>query len=309
MKLFTRRRALAGGAALLGAAAFEGATLAGACDHRRGGVPPPVSRDRYAASLERLSDAAVAAGAFIHVGHSTHLLSVGGARMLTDPWFYDPAFGALSHIAAPAAAPEALGALDAVLITHDHADHADLKALDRMDKRATVVVDAPDLAAKVRACGFAATHVLAEWESLTIHGATITAVPGRHDIHEVGYVVEAAGRCVYFAGDTRLWEGIAEIAERFRPSLAILPVDGTKLRTASLQVMTPDDAVTAARTLRAKTVVPSHAEAYFSDPFAGTVIATTIEGAPALFAGAMARALPDVTCSVPAPGELVLVPQ
>ena len=121
-------------------------------------------------------------------------------------------------------------------------------------------------------------------------------------------MIEGAGRRIYFAGDTRMFEGIAEIAERFPPSLAILPVDGTRLTGGSLHVMTPDDAVEATRTLRAKRVIPSHAEAYFSDPFAGHVLASTIEGAGPLFAAAMARTLPAVPCTVPAPGELLAVP-
>jgi L-ascorbate metabolism protein UlaG (beta-lactamase superfamily) len=302
----SRRRLLAGGAAAAALALLEYESLRGAFDHRR--ALPPSGRERYRASLESLdAEGDTALGAIVHVGHSTHLISVAGARLLTDPWFYDPAFGALSHVAAPAVAPEDVGKLDAVLITHDHADHADRRALDRLDKRALAIVATDELAAAARRLGFARVTVLAPWSSLTLGNARVSAVPGVHDIYEVGYVVEGAGRSVYFAGDTRLFDGLAAIAERFAPTAAILPVDGTRLTGGALHVMTPDDAVQATATLGARLVMPSHAEAYLSDPLARYVLASTILGAPAIFAEKMKRQ-GKAACEVPAPGALVRLP-
>jgi L-ascorbate metabolism protein UlaG (beta-lactamase superfamily) len=71
--------------------------------------------------------------------------------------------------------------------------------------------------------------------------------------------------------------------------------------------MTPEDAVTAARTLKSKLVLPSHAEAVFSDPIAKHFLASTVDRARFVFAEAMGRALPGVRCVVPVPGELVSV--
>jgi L-ascorbate metabolism protein UlaG (beta-lactamase superfamily) len=301
----TRRRALAGAGALAGIGVLEYASLRGSFDHRR--FPGAAGAERYAASLDALArDPQLAAGAVVHVGHSTHAISVAGVRVLTDPWFYDPAFGALSHAAGPAVGPEEIGALDAVLVTHDHADHADMRAIDRLDKRALAVVATSDLAARARSLGYAA-EVLAPWETIAVGGAQVTAVPGLHDVYEVGYVVSGAGRAVYFAGDTRLHDDLPAIAERFRLSAALLPVDGTRVTGAAMHVMTPDDATHAAATLRAPLVIPSHAEARFSDPLAGHVLATSIEGAASIFAARVARSLASVRCVVPAAGELVRV--
>jgi len=110
---------------------------------------------------------------------------------------------------------------------------------------------------------------------------------------------------VYFAGDTRLHDDLPAIAERLAPTAAILPVDGTRLTGGDLHVMTPDDAVEAARILKVRAAIPSHAEAEFTDPLVEYVIASTIAGANAAFAAAMARALPGVACHVPEPGEYV----
>jgi L-ascorbate metabolism protein UlaG (beta-lactamase superfamily) len=182
-----------------------------------------------------------------------------------------------------------------------------MRAMDQMDKRALVIVATNELRARVRNLGYREVIVLAPWEERKEGAVTITAVPGLHDIYEIGFVVQGAGTSMYFAGDSRLHPAIPAIAERFAPDVAILSCDGTRLAGAALHVMTPEDAVTAARELKSKLVVPSHAEAVFSDPLAAYVLASTVPRARFVLGERMARALPDVRCVVPQPGELVPV--
>jgi L-ascorbate metabolism protein UlaG (beta-lactamase superfamily) len=304
----SRRAILAGGAALLGVGAFvEVQSLEGRFDHR---YSPGTSGSRYGdamAALDRGGPTGVARASIVHVGHSTHLLCIDGLRLLTDPWFYDPAFGALKHEIPPAVLARDVGRLDVILVTHDHADHADARAMDEMDKRACVVVATNELAARMRGLGYREVLVLAPWEVHTIKDVTITAVPGLHDIYEIGYVVQGGGTSVYFAGDSRLHPALPAIAERFQPDVSILSCDGTRLAGGDLHVMRPEDAVTAARTLKSRLVLPSHAEAVFSDPLVAHVLASTVARARFLFGEQMARALPGVRCVVPVPGELVAI--
>jgi L-ascorbate metabolism protein UlaG (beta-lactamase superfamily) len=304
----SRRGILAGGAALLGGGAFvEYQSLQGRFDHR---YSPGVSGGRYGdalAALDRAGATGVAGASIVHVGHSTHLLCIAGLRLLTDPWFYDPAFGALKHELPPAVLARDVGRLDVILITHDHADHADARAMDEMDKRASVIVATSDLAGRIRNLGYREVLVLAPWEAHTVRDVTITAVPGLHDIYEIGYVVQGGGTSVYFAGDSRLHPALPAIAERFAPDVSILSCDGTRLAGGDLHVMTPEDAVVAARTLQSKLVLPSHAEAVFSDPLVSHALASTVARARFLFREQMARALPGIRCVVPAPGELVAI--
>jgi L-ascorbate metabolism protein UlaG (beta-lactamase superfamily) len=298
----SRRRLVVGAACVTAAAGLEYASFRGAFDHRS--WPGAAGVQRYAASLGALAREDARSG-LVHIGHSTHLVVLGGVRFLTDPWFYDPAFGALRHDVFPAVAPAGLGELDAVLITHDHADHADLRALDEMDKRATIYAPTAELSARVRSLGFRELVLLRPWEAHRLRGITVTAVPGLHDIYEVGYVLQGDGQSVYFAGDTRLHPDLPALAERFAPTAAILPVDGTRLTGSALQVMTPADAVSAARILGVKLVVPSHAEARFSDPLAEHVLASTVPQARQRFFELMTAQLPGVACGMPEPGGLV----
>lgn len=295
------RRTLLTGAAAVGAGllGLESLSLDGRFDHRRALVTSGAARFR--ASLARAGEAS----GVIHVGHSTHLLCVKGKRLLTDPWFYDPAFGSLEHSPAPAVAPEGLGPLDAILVSHDHPDHADLRALDRMgDKsRSEVLVATQELALRIKGLGFSSVHVLAVGEKFALGDIDIFGVPAVHDVVEIGFVVDD----IYFAGDTRLTDELPGIRERYRPRLALLPVDGTRIRTGGKWVMTPEDAVSAAQILGVSRVIPSHAEARFFDPLVKHVLATTIVEPGRKFAELVTRTLPTVTCTVPQPGEWVPV--
>ena len=302
-----RRRALIGGgvaaAAALGAGAwYERRKLSGAYDFSE--RLAPTAPEKWAASLKTIeSDPLAADGAIVHVGQSTHLIAIGGRRLLTDPWFHDPAFGAMAHARGPAVAPGGVGPLDWILVTHDHADHADPKALDRLDKRAFVLCSDEPLAAKIRKLGFTAVEVMKEWETIEAKGLSITATPAVHDIHEIGFVVRSTLHSIYFAGDTSARAPFREIRERLAPTFAILPCDGTRLIGGESWVMDPQEAAAAARELGVSGAMPSHADAYFSDPLVAAGLASTIEGANELFVKAAGDA--GLRADNPAPGAIV----
>ncbi len=298
----TRRKLLFGALGLsVGASVGEGISLAGAFDHWRS--PPPSGDARYERSLAVTSSR----DGVVHIGHSTHLLCLDRRRFLTDPWFYDPAFGSLSHGMGPAVRPENVGAIDAVLITHEHPDHADFRAIDRLDKRALVVAATKHLARLARQCGFSAVLVLRPWEHVQVGTVEVHAVPALHDSYEIGFVLVGAEQRIYFAGDSRLHPDLPGIAERFQPDWAILPVDGTRIRWEEPAVMTPADAIIAAKQLGVRGVIPSHAEAVFSDSLAEHLLTENIASSAEKFAALAARQLPKVVCHVPLPGDAVLL--
>lgn len=296
----TRRRWLAGGAAGTAAlAAAEAMSLLGVWDHRTAAWPE-------ASANCPTRDASPDAG-LLHVGHSTHVIRLGGVQVLTDPWFYDPAFGALVHERAAACAIEQLGGCAGIVISHGHPDHFDTRALDRWSTKSTtqVLVGDGQLVQRVQQLGFAQVAHLATWETHSIGPLRIHTVPAVHDVSEQGFVLETAEHSVYFAGDTGAHDAFATIAERYRPSFALLPVDGGRLRGSSVRTLTPSEAVTAAQQLGVKGVCPSHVDARFSDGLAEHVLAQQIVGAVAAFQNELAQRLPQVACHAPRPGQWV----
>ena len=131
-----------------------------------------------------------------HFGHSCVLLETGSARLLFDPGVFSAGF-------------ESLRDLDAVLITHLHADHLDtdrLPALVAANPGAALVVD-PGSAEETAKLGLTAQRV-APGEALTLGGAAVAVVGGEHAvIHpsvpmppNTGYVVDDGA--FYHPGDS-----------------------------------------------------------------------------------------------------------
>jgi L-ascorbate metabolism protein UlaG (beta-lactamase superfamily) len=292
-----------GGALSLGAGAgFQLWSLSGAFDHRTRAWP--AGRRELPERLLSLADQDVPS--CLHIGHSTHLLQLGRKRVLTDPWFHDPAHGGMEHALPAALSPEAIGALSAILITHEHPDHFDPIALDRMDKRAHAIVATESMRAHLRKLGFASVTVLSPWQGLQLGELVVHAVPALHDVYEVGYVLEHASARVYFAGDTTMHPALEEIRERFAPTTAILPIDGTRYRFGEQWVMSPEQAALAAVRLGVRQVLPTHHEARYG----GAVLRALLEPerAPVTrLRSALATLAPAIALAAPAPGELELL--
>src|SRR5215218_8891300 len=123
-----------------------------------------------------------------HIGGPTVLIEVGGWRLLTDPTF-DPAGGDYSFgwgtgskkVAGPALPASELGAIDAVLLSHDHHDdNLDAAGRELLPAAGSVLTTLPG--AK-RLGGNA--RGLAPWATTRLEGEgrvpiQITATPCRH---------------------------------------------------------------------------------------------------------------------------------
>ena len=197
------------------------------------------------------------------LGHSTVLLEVDGARLLTDPllrpW--------VLHLrrAVPLVA-EVLDDLDAVLVSHLHYDHLDLPSLQRLDRGVTVVVP-KGAGGLVRGRGFRGVEELEAGGSTRIGPAVVRAVRAEHGSSRVlgtrsealGYVVEGSRR-IYFPGDTDLFPEMASLAPGL--DLALVPIWGwgPSLGPGHLD---PRGAAEALALLRPRLAVPIHWGTYY----------------------------------------------
>jgi L-ascorbate metabolism protein UlaG (beta-lactamase superfamily) len=107
----------------------------------------------------------------------------------------------------------------------------------------------------------------------------ITATPARHGPAGgdrgpcIGFALafaDAPDRVVYVAGDTVMYEGVADVARRFHVEVAILFCGAAKVAVAgpSHLTMTAEEGVEAARLFKDATIVPLHFEGWqhFSEP-------------------------------------------
>jgi L-ascorbate metabolism protein UlaG (beta-lactamase superfamily) len=257
----TRRRWL-GWALGVSAAGTELASLAGTWDHREMSLAAPSA-----------SEALPGSARLLHIGHCCHLIEIGGQRWLTDPWFFNPAFGSLTHASALRA--DAVGPLDGIFISHRHPDHFDPTALRQLDRRAQVWTPDESLVPGLRELGFAAVSVSNPWHTLQVGSLAVSFVPAVHDVPEHSLLLAGADASVLFCGDTGPHDHWAEIRRRYRPSTALLPCDGTALRWEPRQIMNPSEAARAALELGCPQVLQTHADATYTDPVARFLLSST----------------------------------
>jgi L-ascorbate metabolism protein UlaG (beta-lactamase superfamily) len=195
-----------------------------------------------------------------YVGHGTVLVDLDGTRLLTDPVLRGRIGPLMRHGAPPAAATTE--ALDAVLISHLHGDHADLGSLRRLDRELPLLVP-PGSREFFARRGFRSVIELAPGESSRVGRLTVTAVEAHHEAGRRRFAREAraigflarGSRSVYFAGDTDLFEGMRTLAPGL--DLALLPIWGWG-PTLGPGHLDPRRAAEAAAMLSPRLAVPIH---------------------------------------------------
>ena len=209
------------------------------------------------------------------INHSTVLLQQSGSHILTDPIWSERAspltsIGPRRH-RKPGVRWEDLPRIDTVLLSHNHYDHLDLATLRRLaDRGQSRFIVPAGVGRLLRSQSIGPVDELDWGESLPLARSTIHSVPALHfsargifDRNRTlwcGYVIEAAERMVYFAGDTAFGYHFARIREQFgAPRLALLPIGAYEPRWFMSSVhMGPEDAVRAHRILGAGTSIAIH---------------------------------------------------
>src|SRR5215831_284301 len=94
-----------------------------------------------------------------YIGHATLLISIGSQWLLTDPNFDDSLGGFLPRVSRPGIALTDLPPLDAILITHAHADHLSFRSLDLLPQYVPIFAP-PAIAAWLVKLGYSQTRPL-----------------------------------------------------------------------------------------------------------------------------------------------------
>jgi L-ascorbate metabolism protein UlaG (beta-lactamase superfamily) len=168
------------------------------------------------------------------VRHATLMFAYAGKVIHIDP---------MSEYADYSTLPKA----DLILITHEHVDHLDPKAIQATSTAATVVIVNPGAS---KTLPYAT--VMKNGETQTVAGVKIEAVPAYNSHHPKGngngYVLTFGDKRVYVAGDT---ENIPELKALKDIDVAFLPM--------SLPfTMSPEQVADLARAIHPKVLYPYH---------------------------------------------------
>jgi L-ascorbate metabolism protein UlaG (beta-lactamase superfamily) len=211
------------------------------------------------------------------IRNATLRLEVGGRQLLVDPML-DPA-GARPPVEdtgndrrnplveLPEPPEVVVEGVDAVLVTHLHKDHFDATAAELLPKDVPLLCQ-PDDVERLRAHGF--TDVRPVADTLELDGLTVTRTPARHGTGEIaeamapvsGYLIrDAAGRTLYIAGDTVLYEEVERVLDEHRPNVVVLNASGARFVHGDRIVMDADDVVAVARRAPDARIVAVHLDA------------------------------------------------
>jgi L-ascorbate metabolism protein UlaG (beta-lactamase superfamily) len=177
------------------------------------------------------------------IGHGTLMFTYRGKVVHVDPW---------TRLADYSKMPKATH----ILITHEHGDHLDTKAVSTLREEKTNVVLTKACAEKV-----AGGIVMKNGDVRTVQGLKIEAVPAYNIVHKRpggepfhpkgrgnGYVVTFGKTRIYVAGDT---ENIPEMKTLEKIDIAFLPMNLP-------YTMSPEMAADAAKEFEPKILYPYH---------------------------------------------------
>jgi L-ascorbate metabolism protein UlaG (beta-lactamase superfamily) len=218
-----------------------------------------------------------------HIGGPTALIEIDGWRLLTDPTFDAPGreytfgWGTSSRkLTGPAIAAPDLGPIDAVLLSHDHhGDNLDDAGRGLLPSAGTVLTTV----AGAGRLGWGARG-LRPWESTRLEAVgrptiDVTATPCRHgppasrlvvgDV--IGFALRWDGQehgVLWISGDTVLYDGVRQIADRLQVGIALLHLGGVRFPVTGpvRYSMTAEQAVETVRMVRPRVAVPVHYEGW-----------------------------------------------
>jgi L-ascorbate metabolism protein UlaG (beta-lactamase superfamily) len=214
------------------------------------------------------------------LGHASYFMRFRGTTLLIDPVFGGMPF--VTRLSELPIKPEKLPAIDYLLLSHNHRDHADAPSLRKLlrspKNRKTVILTGLSMEKLVKPWTCGQTIQSAGWWQqfdITDSNITITFTPSQHwarrgltDMNEMlwgGFMIEtidnkAQHNTTYFAGDSGLGPHFKLIGAVF-PTIETAIIGCGAYKPAFIMQSnhtSPDEAVQAAIYCGASTLLPMH---------------------------------------------------
>lgn len=212
------------------------------------------------------------------IRNATLILNYGGVRFLIDPDLAPqherPSFTGAERnptVDLPMSLDDVLIGIDAVVVSHLHADHFDTVAKDVLPKSIPLFCQPSDKE-RIEESGFSGVQVV---EDTIIHaGVTIARVGGHHGTGDVeqlmgrvsGFVFSADNEpTLYWAGDTVLCEEVESAIKTYQPDVIVTHSGGAMWKNQAGEpvyiIMDALQTVNVAQQAPDSTIVATHMEA------------------------------------------------
>ena len=207
-------------------------------------------------------------------GHSTALLEIDGYRVLTDPVWSERCSPSdvvgPGRMHPPPVPLDALPALDAIVVSHDHYDHLDIDTIIALARTQWAPFVVPlGVGAHLREWGIPDERIIElDWnERAQIDELTLICTPARHFSGRflnrnvtlwASWAIIGPAHRAYFGGDTGYTKSFAEIGEEHGPfDVTLMPVGAYNTVWPDIH-MNPEDAVQAHVDVNGGLLVPIH---------------------------------------------------
>jgi L-ascorbate metabolism protein UlaG (beta-lactamase superfamily) len=210
----------------------------------------------------------------IWFGHSSVLVEIEGVRLMTDPVLSDvvsPVPIGPKRMHPPPIPLADLSGIDAVLISHDHYDHLDMKTIQHLASQGTQFYVGLGIGAHLERWKVAPAqiHEMDWWESLQLKNVQINCTPARHysgrkrqDNSTLwsSWLVQGAQRSFYFSGDTGYADHFRTIHARYGDTdLNLIKIGAYGTPPGWLDIhMDPESSIHANQDLGGGVLLPVH---------------------------------------------------
>jgi L-ascorbate metabolism protein UlaG (beta-lactamase superfamily) len=243
-----------------------------ASDFRRPKVPLPIDTT----TLRKLRSPPVSGLRATWFGHSTSLIEIDGKNFLLDPIFSERAspvdWAGPQRWFPPGIPLQSLPRLDAVLVSHDHYDHLDMKTIKALVEWTALFVVPLGVGAHLEAWGVPSEKIqeMDWWETIKLGEGefSIVCTPARHASGRklidqdgtlwAGYALIGKKHRVYYSGDTGLFPAMREIGDRLGPFDLTLIEIGQYAQSWPDWHIGPEQAVLAHQWVKGKVFLPVH---------------------------------------------------
>ncbi|MBV8928036.1 MAG: MBL fold metallo-hydrolase [Mycobacteriaceae bacterium] len=246
-------------------------------------------------------------------GHATMLLDIDGYRVLTDPVWSDRCSPSdvvgPQRLHPPPAPLEALPALDAIVISHDHYDHLDIDTVTALARTQRAPFFVPlGVGAHLREWGIPGARIVElDWgESGSVGELKLICTPARHFSGRflsrnttlwASWALTGPRHRAYFGGDSGYTKSFSQIGSDYGPfDLTLMPVGAYNSAWPDIH-MNPEEAVKAHKDVTEDgTLLPIHWGTFrlaphpWAEPIERLLVAAELVG---------------VTVAVPKPGQRV----
>jgi len=186
------------------------------------------------------------------LGHSSFLISLAGTNVLIDPYLSHEGSADLKRIVSSSASENEFKDISLILITHEHFDHFDKNAIEKIaSKNNSTVMAHEEILIQLKISNTQKQTIKMN-DTYLLRNIKIDVMPAHHpqSFYPVGYILSYEGKSIYHMGDTELMEEFTD-SKLDSITLMLLPIGGT-------YTMDLTDAVKTVKSMKPDYAIPMH---------------------------------------------------